>query len=257
MQLANGTRVILDAGTGLRVLGQRWPAGTQSGAVIPVLLTHRHSDHVIGLSHFAPLISRTHAVRIACADVDDEALRSFIHQQLSAPLFPTLDGITDAVTIASFDVGGSLALGPFCHVQALAARHPGGAAVLRVHDEHGPVLAFAPDNELSMTNDAPDVFEWRESLEIALRGVPVLLHDATFTNEELDAHRGWGHSSVEEATEFAMRCDVGTLLLTHHHPDRSDDEIDNLVERCSEIARRGGSSLRVVAAADGMVLDIG
>jgi len=93
-------------------------------------------------------------------------------------------------------------------------------------------------------------------LVMVFGGLTLLLHDATFTNEELDAHRGWGHSTVEEATEFAMRCEAGTLLLTHHHPDRSDDEIDALVERCRAIVNRAESSLQVVAAADGMVLDI-
>lgn len=256
VELADGTRVILDAGTGLRALGQHWPAAGTGRTAIPLVLTHRHSDHVMGLAHFAPLINRTHDVRIACAGVDRDALRVFVDQQLSAPLFPTLAGVTEAVTIAAFDAEGVLPIGADCRVRALPARHPGGAAVVVVDDARGPVVAFAPDNELSMANDSPDVAAWRASLGASLRGVPVLLHDATYTDAELPAHDGWGHSSAEEATRFAMLCGVGILLLTHHHPDRSDSEVDAMLACCRGMVAAAGSALRILAATEGEVVEV-
>jgi phosphoribosyl 1,2-cyclic phosphodiesterase len=254
VQLADGSRVILDAGTGLRPLGQTYPPAAPSvvGArpVVTLLLTHRHSDHVIGLSHFAPLITRSHHVRIACGGVDAAALRTLVDQQLSAPLFPTLTGLTEAVTVEAFDDDASYAVSATCRVVALPAQHPGGAVILRVDDVNGPVVAYAPDNELALWNDDPVVDNWRQHLASALRDIPVLVHDATYVDDELPSHRGWGHSSAEEATRFAMSCNAGSLMLTHHHPDRSDDQVDEIMARCRTLARAAGSSLRVVAATE-------
>jgi phosphoribosyl 1,2-cyclic phosphodiesterase len=267
VRLANGTQVIFDAGTGLRALGlHRWPAplagvaGDRAGFArheAAVLLTHRHSDHVMGLAHFVPQVAATHAVRIVCPGVTATALHGFVAQQLSPPLFPPIDGVTDAYVADAFseeDPFPVFVAGDQCVVHALPAHHPGGASVLRLDDAQGPVLAYAPDNELALWTDAPTVVAWRSSLRDALRGIPVLVHDATYTDDELAAHRGWGHSSAEEATRFAMACDAGTLLLTHHHPDRDDASVDAIVERCREIAVEAGSGMRVMGACEGQTV---
>lgn len=269
VHLANGTRVIFDAGTGLRALCmQRWPA--RSARVdehrpsvvrqdVAVLLTHRHSDHVMGLAHFVPHVAATHTVRIACPHVSATALQALVEQQLSAPLFPPIDGVTDAYVSDAFSEEGSFpcfVTGDQCVVHALPAQHPGGAAVLRLDDAQGPVLAYAPDNELALWNDAPTLVAWRASLREALQGIPVLVHDATYTDDELVAHRGWGHSSAEEATRFAIACGVGTLLLTHHHPDRDDASVDAIVARCRAIASEAGSAMRVMGACEGQTVPV-
>lgn len=264
VHLANGTQVIFDAGTGLRVLGvERWPArsaGVQSALgeslrpVVAILLTHRHGDHVMGLAHFVPHVAASHTVRIACPNVSATALQAFVEQQLSAPLLPPIEGLTDAYDVDAFCEEGSFpfyVLGDHCVVHALPAHHPGGAAVLRLDDAQGPVLAYAPDNELALWNDTPALVAWRSSLREALQGIPVMVHDATYTDEELAAHRGWGHSSAEEATRFAMSCGAGTLLLTHHHPDRDDASVDAMVERCRAMAAEAGTGLRVAGAFEG------
>ena len=260
VQLADGTRVVLDAGTGIRGLGAALPAAGPSRAggrpVITVVLTHRHSDHLIGLAHFSPIITRSHQVRIACGGVAAAALRTIVEQQLSAPLFPTLDGVTDALSVEAFDDAGCFRVSATCDVQAIPARHPGGASVLVVRDATGPVLAYAPDNELSFADAETSVLSWRLSLMESLRRIPVLIHDATYTDDELARHRGWGHSSAAEATQLAIACRADVLLLTHHHPDRTDTQVDALAEQCRALGAAAGSSLVVVAAAEGMSLEV-
>ncbi len=245
---------MLDAGTGLHALGLTFPPAAPSVAgarpVVTLLLTHRHSDHVIGLAHFAPLITRSHLVRIACGGVDSALMRSLVNQQLTAPLFPTLDGLTDTVLVDAFTDDGVFAVGETCRVVALPAHHPGGAVILRVDDARGPVVAYAPDNELALWNEDPPMANWRRRLISALHKIPVLVHDATYIDAELSAHTGWGHSSAEEATRFAVSCEAGTLLLTHHHPERSDDQVDELVARCRSLVKAAGSALRVFGAAE-------
>jgi ribonuclease BN (tRNA processing enzyme) len=84
----------------------------------------------------------------------------------------------------------------------------------------------------------------------------VLVHDAMYTEAELSAHRGWGHSSALEATRFAMECVAGLLVLFHHHPDRSDEQMDAIVQECRELVAYSGSSLRVIAAWEGLTLTV-
>lgn len=258
--MSDGHHLILDAGSGLRERGlhtELLPRPDIGTRILPVLLTHRHSDHVIGLAHFVSMVASSYTVRIACGDVSRELLEPFVWQQLSEPLFPTIDGLADTIDVREFDERANFHVSAACDVRALAANHPGGASVFRIDDPDGPVLAYAPDNELAYASTDPTVTVWRTLLREELQDVPLLLHDATYLDHELAAHRGWGHSSAEEATRFAMECNAGTLLLMHHHPDRADDAIDALVARCRELVAREGSSLAVVAASDGLTHTIG
>ncbi|MCC6241257.1 MAG: MBL fold metallo-hydrolase, partial [Gemmatimonadaceae bacterium] len=167
--LTDGPAVVLDAGSGLHMLGRTPQVAARASAgaardAITLLLTHQHSDHVIGLAHFAPLVARSHHVRIACGGVPAATLRTLVDQQLSAPLFPTLDGLPEAVRVEAFDRDGVFVLDDTHRVVALPAHHPGGAVVLRVDDAHGALLAYAPDNELAMSRDEASISAWRASL---------------------------------------------------------------------------------------------
>lgn len=252
---ASGELIVLDAGTGIRALGESID-GVADRRPVHIFLTHRHGDHVFGLPHFSSLIAGARDVVFACGHTPLSELRAFVGSLLSPPLFPYLSGLTGRLSFIDWDVDGGAAVGAACRVRGLGARHPGGATVIVVEDESGPLLAYAPDNELGMSSTDPTVVTWRDKLTESLRDVPMLIHDATYTDSELLAHVGWGHSSAEEATRFAVACNAGTLLLFHHHPDRSDDDLTGMVTRCREIAQSLSSSLRVDAAAEGVTLEI-
>ena len=82
-------------------------------------------------------------------------------------------------------------------------------------------------------------------------GVDVLLHDAQYTAEELAARPHFGHSAVDYAVALAERCHVGRLLLHHHDPDRTDDEVDALVD-----AHHGSATVKVAAAVEGDAIQL-
>jgi phosphoribosyl 1,2-cyclic phosphodiesterase len=246
------TLVVLDAGTGLRGLGRK----LEAGASVDLFLTHRHSDHVIGLPHFAPLFERDRVVRVSCGNADAVTTRALLELLLTPPLFPPLPAVLDQVRVNGFEHGAPVDVGDGCTVHRFPARHPGGAAIFRVDDARGAGVAYAPDNELDYASQDADVIAWRRGLTLALHGVPVLVHDAMYVDAELASHRGWGHSSALEATRFAMECVAGLLVLFHHHPDRTDDAMDAIVQECRELVALSGSSLRVIAAWEGLTLTV-
>lgn len=251
----DGRLLVFDAGTGLRALGLSL-LRDRDPADVELFLTHRHADHVMGLPYFAPLVVRDRAVRIRCGNGDAAALAQLIDTLLSPPLFPAPDGLREALTIREFGPAGDELVGPDVRVRAIPAHHPGGAAVLCLVDAGGVVVAFAPDNELALHREDPEAQAVRERLLALLRGVPLLVHDATYSDDEVAAHAGWGHSSAEEATRFALACGAGRLLLTHHHPDRDDDAVTALVARCRTLVDSAGAMLQVDAACDGMTVAV-
>ncbi len=89
-----------------------------------------------------------------------------------------------------------------------------------------------------------------------LGGVELLIHDAMYTPEELEEHRGWGHSTFEEAVALAGDAGVKRLVLFHHEPEHGDEAIDALVAAARRQARAKGLPAEVVAAQEGMTLTL-
>ncbi len=253
--------IVLDAGTGLRALGQHLRDdnngdSAKRAARTHVFLTHEHTDHVIGLPHFAPLFDADQVVQVTGGACDAASTRRVLDSLLTPPLFPALPRLGDRLSVSAFDNGTPVEVGTRYAVHRFPARHPGGAAIFRIDDASGAAIAFAPDNELDFASDDATVIAWRRGLTLALHGVPILVHDAMYTDGELRAHRGWGHSSALEATRFAMECVAGMLVLFHHHPDRSDDAVDAIVQECRQLVTLSGSTLRVIAAWEGLQLTV-
>jgi phosphoribosyl 1,2-cyclic phosphodiesterase len=249
---SRGERLIFDAGSGIRALGAHLVASGETAAA-HLFLSHCHSDHVLGLAHFAPLFTASAPMHVYCGLGDHASLPAFIGTLLSPPLFPYVEGVGNRLAFAASDGSAACPVGGL-EVHRHAARHPGEAAVFRVDDARGPLFAYAPDNEIAYHDDAPAIRAWRASLRRYLRDVPILVHDATYTDDELPRHRGWGHSSNVEATRLAIECGAATLVLFHHHPDRDDAGVDRMLEECRALVTREGASLWVLAASEGMAL---
>jgi phosphoribosyl 1,2-cyclic phosphodiesterase len=149
-------------------------------------------------------------------------------------------------------------------VRAFAVRHPGGALGYRFaargpDDEargSAPAFVYISDNELRAADSSAATDRWRVKLVDFIRGARVLIHDATYTEEEYETHRGWGHSTYGDAVALALESGVETLVLFHHSPDRSDDELDARVADCRAATARSGRTLRIIAAAEGMEIEV-
>jgi ribonuclease BN (tRNA processing enzyme) len=143
-------------------------------------------------------------------------------------------------------------------VSAYPVRHPGGALGYRFSDtsDGGNSLVYVSDNELGSGGKYETPVGWRSKLVEFVQGAKVLIHDSTYTAEEYDHYRGWGHSTYDDALTLAIESGVDQLVLFHHKPERSDEELDQRVEACRSMVKERGCKLDVVAAAEGMTLTV-
>jgi ribonuclease BN (tRNA processing enzyme) len=83
------------------------------------------------------------------------------------------------------------------------------------------------------------------------RDADVLLHDAQYRDHEYDDHVGWGHSGLADAMQFADKAGVRNLVLFHHDPYHTDDELEKLLMEARNIWPRDD---RVCLAHEGMTI---
>lgn len=258
LRTEEGRLVILDAGTGIRELG-RSLLERANGAAIEgdIFLTHAHWDHIQGIPFFAPLFRKGNHFTIWGSKSLQMSIDRVLRDQMSPEVFPVsfeeLEARIDFEELAEEQRAGN-----GYEVAAMAVRHPGGALGYRFWDgDVGPrSLVYVSDNELSARARYDDQPNWRERLVEFARGAAVLVHDTMFTAQEYDAFVGWGHSTYEEAVELAIDAEVEKLVLFHHRPERTDDEVDQCVASCRALIASKRARLEVVAAAEGMSLKV-
>ena len=247
----DGALVILDAGTGIRALGEalmrRAPSHPIAG---DIFLSHAHWDHIQGLPFFAPLYESGNRFRI-WSDSDAAAeIERAVRVQMSSRVFPVrFDDLEATMEFRALD--GTHSTASYI-IDTLPVRHPGGAlgfSLLAPGDLH-PRLVYIPDNELAAAAAYDGPADWRESLVQFASGARVLVHDATFTAAEYESHRGWGHSRYQDALALALDARVERLVLFHHSPERTDDDLDSAITAL----RRSAPSLEIVAATEGLVI---
>ncbi len=232
LELADGTTLILDAGSGIRELGQQL-LERERGTVY-ICLTHLHLDHVEGLGFFAPLWRAGWNLQFWGPPSATETLRKRVSRYLSPPLFPI--GLSEAPAEAVFEdaprepwrVGSAV-------VEAQTVEHRGPTLGYRIEDE-GRVLAYIPDHEPYLTAALDDPPAWISGWAVAAEA-DLLLHDSQYTDDEYPDRLGWGHSSVTHAATFARAAGVRRLAMFHHDPMRSDTELDELYDQVASAVR--------------------
>jgi phosphoribosyl 1,2-cyclic phosphodiesterase len=134
-------------------------------------------------------------------------------------------------------------------VLALEIPHKGGRTYgYRVSDGRTAV-AYMSDHGPAALGPGPEGWgPYHENAMALASGVDLLIHDSQHTSEELPTRVGWGHSAVNYSVRLGELAGARAVLLFHHDPIRTDDEVDAIV------ASFAGASVPVTAAAEGDVI---
>ncbi len=227
LELDDGTPVVLDAGTGIRLLGlelARLPRRP-----IHVCLTHLHMDHLEGLGFFVPLWEPGIELHIWGPASPVDRLEERIARYLSPPLFPVqLSEVPSNITFHDVP-DGEFTIGS-ARFRGEAVSHRGPTIGYRI-EEGDSSLAYIPDHEPYLGVEPGTVdLPWLSGSSLA-EGATVLMHDAQYFEHEYPSHVGWGHSSVAHAVAFARAAQVERLVLFHHDPLHTDDQLRSLEAR--------------------------
>jgi phosphoribosyl 1,2-cyclic phosphodiesterase len=244
--------LILDAGTGIRRVSRLLDDGPFIGTI---LMTHLHWDHVQGLPFFRAGDrddSRVHVVIPEQADGRDA--EEVLAGMMSPPHFPIRPRQLRGAWTFRTAVPGVVELGPdlaALDVTAEEVPHKGGLTFgFRVSDGHSSI-AYIPDH--CPTAYGPGVDGWGAYHAAALSladSVDVLIHDAQLVSEELAAEASFGHAAAEYAVELGIQAKVGRVVLFHHSPERTDNELDSIAKRFA------ASDVPVTTADEQLVIDL-
>jgi phosphoribosyl 1,2-cyclic phosphodiesterase len=237
--------LVLDAGTGLRNLTPHLDGHPFRGTI---LLGHLHWDHTHGLPFFGAGVrpdSDVTVVMPAQGDPDEVMARAF-----SPPHFPvTLPELGGRWRVVACEEGQHLVEG--FRVLAAEIPHKGGRTFgYRVSDGGATVAYLSDHNPIGAGPGPHGLGPYHRTAMALARGADVLIHDAQHTAAEYPAVSHYGHAAIEYAVGLAEAAGVRTLVLYHHDPSRTDDELDALV------AAHQGGPVEVVGAAQGMVVDL-
>ena len=255
VRAADGTLLVLDAGTGAYALGH---ALIEEGANIEpahLLIGHTHWDHIQGFPFFAPLFAPGRRWEIYAPGSRGRQLETALAGQMDYEYFPiNLEELAADVHLhdlceGSFDAGSM-------RVTTRYMNHPALTLGYRIEAD-GATLVYATDHEPHSLHplDAPvgsrPLHHEDERHVEFLEGADLLVHDAQFTLAEFPARQGWGHSPVERVIDYAIAARAKRVALYHHDPERTDDQLDSIVIEARKLAADAEFVPEIFAAAEG------
>lgn len=251
MELNSDKKVIIDAGTGIRALGEKL-SSEEEHVAIHLLITHIHWDHVLGFPFFAPIYKPSTKIMIDGYPTCMKGLRYTFDNKMGDGFFPIqFDDLKAKIQYIDKLSHGALEIEDIL-IESIDLQHPQGGFGFRFR-EGDKTLVFLTDNELrddAWTGRSP------EDYVAFCKDADILIHDAQYTPEEIKVRKGWGHSDYEAAVELAHRADVKRLVLFHHDPSRKDSELKKIENACRKLARKKNPAMIVEAAKEKSVLKL-
>jgi len=235
---------VFDAGTGIKKLGEELVEQSQLKDV-NLLFSHYHWDHIQGFPFFLPAYTKNQTINLLAAHLGDMNAHSVL-TQMTDPHFPVpSDKLEATVNVLSMNdnrlfVGNNV-------IKTQSLNHPGGGSAYRLETPQGS-MAYVTDNELAPPE--PPTTSYAEWVEF-LNGVNFLIHDAMYYDHELEKIHGWGHSFISQTLQLAVDAKVSNLVLFHHDPSRTDDQLDQIKQDSRDWMQKNNPECQVFVAKEG------
>lgn len=251
-----GRTIIIDAGTGIRELGN---ALMKEAAGKPVeghlFIGHTHWDHIQGLPFFVPLYVPTSRFTLYGMHGTTKSFQDVIAGQMSPSYFPVQ--LKDMGSKPAFvELSAPVMLGEV-KVSYHFLNHPGITVGYRF--EHaGKVFTYISDHEPYGKLNASGDFADKEDAAIArfVAGSDLLVAEAQYTADEYKLKRGWGHSTFEDVLDLAAKGAVKRLALFHHDPAHDDQQMAGIEAECVRLASSRGLKTGLFAAREGQEVSL-
>ncbi len=256
--------IILDAGSGIRALGQALTREFRDKPLeVTMLVTHTHWDHIQGFPFFIPAYNPKVKVRIVGYEGAVHGLRGALFEQMQSAFFPV--GLNQMASHVTFEELSEME----CRIGAVTvhtifANHPGICLGYRLCTPKGDVV-YMPDHEGYERHEierqklagetSPSSLDYArlqdEKVVEFFRDADVVIGDTQYDAAEYPSRLGWGHTCADDAVELAMRAGVKHLFLFHHDPDHQDEKMVAMITRAEKRVAEAGSGMIVSAAREG------
>lgn len=250
IETAAGDMIILDAGSGIRALGNKALAEKRTNFYF--LMTHSHWDHLLGFPFFKPLYRPDCTLNFFGCTFAQESIRTILKETMRPPFFPV--DLHDAGASLLFHTRCELEFemaGVVCRSFPLSHPNQGYGFLL---EENGRKVAFFPDNEPGFEHYGGKP---REAYVEFFRDADLLIHDAEYLPEEYELFsRGWGHSVYTETVRMGLDANVRRLVMWHLNQDRTDAQADAMLENARRMVQREGANMGCDLAYTGMSIEI-
>jgi phosphoribosyl 1,2-cyclic phosphodiesterase len=256
--------IVLDCGTGARLLGDRLLADSVSPICATILLTHTHWDHIQGFPFFGPLFVPKNQISVYGPEGSRFSLRELLAGQMEHHYFPVeLDQLSARITYQDLHEGEFEIAG--LKTMAQRMNHPAVTLGYRIQAEERTVCYLADHEPFydGIWRDGAEPGRIDSILDPGDRrhaeymcDADVVIHEAQYTPEEYPIKRRWGHSTYAYVVEMAAAANVKRLYLTHHDPAHDDEFLHTIEGRARKLAKQLHSPLEVSCAYEGLELEV-
>lgn len=245
----SGDIIIVDAGTGIRRLGNQ--LADEKIRDFNFIFTHAHWDHLMGFPFFKPLYFKKSIIRLHRCPYNSKFVETILSKVMAPPNFPVkYSDITAQLSYpdacpTEFEIGSVT-------VVPTVLSHPNGGNGYKFIED-GKSFVFLTDNELGYMHPGGLTFE--DYLEFS-SGADLLIHDAEYTPEEYKTFIDWGHSVYTDTLDLACKALVKKLGLFHLNQERTDSQMDNIVQDCQDRIAAKDIDLECVGVTSDMTFEL-
>jgi len=252
---SNGELLILDAGTGIRNLGNSLMG--QGSIKATLLFSHTHYDHVIGYPFFTPFYIPGNEFNLYGPVHYEKSFEKVMYDLLDYSFFPVRMDEFGSKLIFHDLKEETIDIGSF-KIETMYSNHPVTTLAYKITTDDKTIIYTGDFEQWSnyLAGDPKASEEEIEEIDIIVeeqlnrwiqffKDTDLVIHDAQYTPEEYGQFKGWGHTSMSTAIDTCIKANVKKVLLSHHDPNRTDNQLDELNIRWQEYIASKDTGLQV------------